>query len=80
MFYRRILQDQKSRPLAAARDPLAERLGVSKRMLDAIYADEEARNIFHPRHIEDTTRLRSLVRRAMKSPEVFYSLNFIIKL
>jgi hypothetical protein len=70
------LNDQKSRPKLARFDDLAERSGIARRCLDAIISDPEARAHFHPRHVSDTTRIRPLIQRALKSEEVIYRYYF----
>jgi len=70
------LNDQKSRPKLARFDDLAERSGIARRCLDAIISDPEARADFHPRHVSDTTRIRPLIQRALKSEEVIYRYYF----
>ena len=70
------MNDQKSRPKLARFDDLAERSGIARRCLDAIISDPEARADFHPRHVSDTTRIRPLIQRALKSEEVIYRYYF----
>jgi len=65
-----IIAERKSRNSIAANDPLRVKDGMSKRLLAKIMSDVAAHAIFHPRHVEDTQRLRSLMRTAVKSEEV----------